>query len=410
MNGITRTLAAALIAGAAMTAPAMAKDAKAAPAAPAPKLSKPVAIALQAAQKLMAAGDNAGALEKIKEAEAAPNQTPDDIYFEGQLRLNAAIALKDNAMIESTLKALLATGRVSPADQPKFLRNIGAMALQRKDYNGATQAFEQLVKIAPNDPDAIVGLAELYQAQKQTGKAIDMLGQAIAASKAAGQVPPENWYRRQLGIAYDAKLTAQIQPAAQALVAAYPNAVNWRDALIISRDSYKLDDVGSLDFMRLQAATGSLNGERDFVEYADTALGKGLPGEAKTALEDGIAKKMLTPTKPIVVELMKSATGKIPTDKASLAGLEKESRSNPKLALGTGDAYYGYGDYAKAATLYKYAVGVPTIDQSIANLRLGAALARAGDKAGATAALSLVKGGARETLAKYWMIWIGQKA
>ena len=145
MNGITRTLAAALIAGAAMTAPAMAKDAKAAPAAPAPKLSKPVAIALQAAQKLMAAGDNAGALEKIKEAEAAPNQTPDDIYFEGQLRLNAAIALKDNAMIESTLKALLATGRVSPADQPKFLRNLGvldgARVAFRDQFEGTTDGL-----------------------------------------------------------------------------------------------------------------------------------------------------------------------------------------------------------------------------------------------------------------------------
>jgi hypothetical protein len=37
-------------------------------------------------------------------------------------------------------------------------------------------------------------------------------------------------------------------------------------------------------------------------------------------------------------------------------------------------------------------------------------LGRAGDKAGAMAALSVVKGGPREELAKYWMIFLNQSA
>ncbi len=413
MKMFTRSLAAALLAGAAVVAmPAVAKEAPPAADAPKPpKLSKPVQAALAEAQKLQQAGDTAGAIAKIAEAEAFPTPTAEDTYFIYAIKLNAAVALKDTAMQEQCLTKMLATGRVSLADQPKYLRNIGALALQRKDYATATTNFEALVKLTPNDPEAIVGLAELYYAQKQSTKAVDTLTQAIAASKAAGQVPPETWYRRRLAIAYDAKLAAQVPVAAYEMVAAYPSAVNWRDALLITRDSYpSLDDQSQLDFMRLQAATGSLTGERDFVEYADTALGKGFPGEAQFAINEGIRKNMLVASKPLIAELKKTADSKVVADKASLPGLEKDIKGNAKLALATGDAYYGYGEYAKAAALYKQAVGNPAVDQATANLRLGMALARGGDKPGATAALGAVKGGAREALAKYWLVYLEKGA
>lgn len=412
MKIFTRGLAAMLLAGSAFAAgPAFAKEKPAEESAKAPKLSKPVAILLQAAQKLQQAGDNAGSLAKLTEAAAVPNPTPDDVYTIAALKLNAAIGMKDNVLIENTLGELLATGKVSAENQPKFLRNVGSLAMNRKDYAKATDAFEKLIKLTPGDADATVALSELYFAQKQNAKAVATLGDAIAASKAGGTTPPEAWYRRRLAIAYDGKQDGSIQPAAQDLVAAYPNAVNWRDALVITRDSYPtLDDQAALDFMRLQAVTGSLNGERDFVEYADTALGKGFPGEAQMAINEGLKRNMLVASKPLVAELKRAADSKIAADKAALPALEKEAKANPKLALATGDAYYGYGDYAKAASLYKMAVGAPAVDQATANLRLGMALAKAGDKAGAKASLEAVKGGPREQLAKYWLIWLDQPA
>lgn len=410
MTFFIRGLAAALLAGAALTAAPVAAQKKAEADAPKPpKLSKPVAAALAEAQKLQAAGDNAGALVKIAEAEAFPTPTAQDSYFINALRLNSAIAVKDDVLTEQTLVKMLATGQVPADKQASVLRNIGALALKRKDYATATSSFEQLVKMNPDDPENIVGLAELYFAQKQSAKAVGSLTQAIAARKAAGQPVDESWYRRRLAIAYDGKQATQIQPAALELVQAYPNAVNWRDALVITRDSFpSSDDQIQLDFMRLQAATGSLNGERDFVEYADTALGKGYPGEAKFAIDEGIRRNMLTASKPLVAELKKSADGKVAADKASLPGLEKEIKTNAKSALVTGDAYYGYADFAKAASLYKQAVGAPVVDQATANLRLGMALARSGDKVGAEAALKAVKGGPREALAQYWLVYVGQ--
>jgi tetratricopeptide (TPR) repeat protein len=415
MTFLDRRIAAALLAGVALVAtPAIAqkKDAKAAAAPAPPKLSKPVQAALGEAQKLQQAGDFPGSLAKIAEAEAFPTPTPDDTYMTAALRLNAAISMKDNPQIEKSLSAMLATGKVSATDTPKFLKTVGSLALERKDYAAATNAFEQLAKTNPNDSEAIIGLAELYYAQKQSSKAIEAIGQAIAVNKAAGQPSPENWYRRRLAIAYDGKQGPAVQSAALDLVRAYPNAVNWRDAIIITRDSFpKLDDQTELDFLRLQMATGSLAGERDYVEYADTALSRGYPGEASAVVAEGIRKNALVAAKPLIAELKKTADGKVPADKASLPGLEKDIKANPKIALATGDAYYGYADYAKAAGLYKQAVGAPTVDQATANLRMGMALARSGDKSGAAKALEAVSGGgAREALAKYWLVYLSQPA
>ena len=73
------------------------------------------------------------------------------------------------------------------------------------------------------------------------------------------------------------------------------------------------------------------------------------------------------------------------------------------------DAYYGYGDYAQAADLYRAALGKAGADKDLVYLRLGMALARSGDKAGATAALNAA-GGAQAEVAKLWLTYLSTKA
>ena len=77
--------------------------------------------------------------------------------------------------------------------------------------------------------------------------------------------------------------------------------------------------------------------------------------------------------------------------------------------MNTGDAYFGYGDYAKAAEFYRAALAGQGADANLVNLHLGMALARQGDKAGATAALNAV-GGPQVELAKYWLLYLSTKA
>ena len=97
-------------------------------------------------------------------------------------------------------------------------------------------------------------------------------------------------------------------------------------------------------------------------------------------------------------------------DRASLAGDEAKVRAGGtgRLAMNVGNAYFGYGDYAKAAEIYRLAGQRSDVDASLANLRLGEALAMAGDKAGAAAAFKAVNG-PRAELASLWSTWLAMK-
>ena len=75
----------------------------------------------------------------------------------------------------------------------------------------------------------------------------------------------------------------------------------------------------------------------------------------------------------------------------------------------TAEAYYGYGDYAKAAELFRAALGKEGVDKDVANLRLGMALARTGDKPRGEAAVKAA-GGAQTEVAKLWLTYLATKA
>jgi tetratricopeptide (TPR) repeat protein len=376
------------------------------------KLSKPVQSLAAQAQKLQAEGNHAGAVELLKQADAVPNKNADDLYIVNMLTLNSAINLKDNALIEKSLEGAVASGKLTPDDEVKFRRNIGAMALQRQDYTKAAAEFEKLVAMNPNDAQLLVEIAELQRRQKQNDKSIATMQQAIAVQEKSGTKADESWYRRALAIAYDSKLPAQTTATSEALLKAYPNPTNWRDVLIIYRDAQKMDDQANLDVLRLIRANSALTGERDYAEYAETASIRGLPGEAKAVLDEGVAKGALKTTTPFVKELLASVNPKIAPDKAALPGLEKESKAaaNGRSALATADAHLGYGNWAKAAELYKVALAKGSVDANTVNTRLGFALGKAGDKAGAEAALKAVSGEPRGQLARYYQIWLGNQA
>lgn len=381
------------------------------PAAPKPQFTKEVQNALAEAQKLQQKGDLDAALVKLNEALAGA-QTPDDKYYSGQLLYNIGVTKQDNAVIEKATIAMLDSGG-APADlQAPLLQNAAAFAIQRNDNAAALKYYEQLAQVKPNDGDIIVGLAELYAQSNNIPQAIGTLQRAIDAKKAASEAVPETWYKRMLAIAYDAKRNDLVTPASMALVSAYPTPDNWRDSLVLFKTGTQIDDQTNLDVMRLQKAAGALKGESDYYEYADLAYRRGLYGESKAVIDAGVAANQVSLTKDTFRELNGLATARIAEDKASLAKLETAARAaaNGREAMATGDAFLNYGDYAKAAELYRLALTKTGVDADVANTRLGIALAGSGDKAGASEAFGKVANGARAQVAQFWNAWVKSPA
>ena len=177
-------------------------------------------------------------------------------------------------------------------------------------------------------------------------------------------------------------------------------------------------DGGSY-FQRVPMLRGVLQPEgnalaivRDGREQALAFRDDFLPGinfnEAQAALDAGVAAKLIDPSKSEYSDLVGGLKSKPKATKADLAEATKTAQSGMAL-LRIGDRYASMGDYAKAVELYKMSMGKPGVDAGVANLHIGMALARAGDKAGATTALNAVTG-PRADIAKFWLTYLNTKA
>lgn len=374
-----------------------------------PRVSEAARKEIVALQSAVNAKD-AAAISATLVAAQAKAKTKDDKYIIAKLQLKAAADANDNAAIGQAIEAVIASGYDIGAESGVLYSNLGKIYYNAKAYDRASTALERLLQVEPNNVDAIVMLAETRQAQGKTGEAVATIQKAMAVRTAAGQKPEEAWYKRAVALAFNAKL-----PTAAALsrdwVSAYPTAKNWRDTIRIYQQTSGQEDGVLLDSMRLAQATGALAGESDYFRFANALMLKGFPGEAKTVLEQGFAANAIDKSRGTFSQLYAQATAKSQGDRASLAASAKTALAAPdaRKAMVTADAYYGYGDYKEAADIYRAALGKSGVDKDLANLRLGMALARAGDKAGATAALNAA-GGEQVTVAKLWLTYLATKA
>ncbi len=371
------------------------------------KAGRPAIAALQAS---VTAKDAAGIATNLAAAQAAAT-TPDDRYAIAQLQLRHALDTQNLAGQAVALNALAASGGATAAELPNIYRNIGALSYNAKDWAGASAAFERLIQIEPNNTDALISLGELRVRRGQAAEGISLMERAIAAKTAAGQTAEENWYKRAVGLSTDAKLTPQALKLGREWLTAYPTTNNWRDALGNYRYLVPLDEAAELDHGRLQRAAGALQGERDYRRLAQILIDRRFYGEAKSVLDEGVSKRIVDASKPEYKTLIATATSRAAADRPTIAASEGKALSNATggVALNVADSYFGYGDYAKAASFYRTALTKTGVDANLINTRLGIALAMSGDKAGATTAFNAVTG-PRQELARFWMLWLARRA
>ena len=416
-------LSLALAAGFGMTSPSLAQKNKkqeaAAPAAWSPQLGKPFRNAAAPLQKAIQAKDYATAQSLLPAATAAA-QSADEKFVVGQFKLQIATGSNDVAAQQAAVNEMIASGS-GPADMKgQLLFYQGQFAYKANNFPAAIQALTAAqqagytTKDANGQPsqDLNLLLAESYFKANQVAPGLAAVERAIQAEKAAGRKPPQDWYGRAASMAYKAKVMPEVAKWTRAQVIDYPTPENWRSALVIYGDANRFDDQTQLDLMRLQRFAGALSGERDYYEYALLADKVGLPGEAKAIVDEGKAKGAYSASSKAINEIGTLAGTKVAADRASLASAEKSAASgaNGRTALGTGDAYFGYGDYGKAAAMYRLALQKGGIDANTANLRLGMALAKAGQAAEAKQAFALVTSGPRAEIAQFWTLWVDQGA
>lgn len=397
------------IAGTVGTVPALAAKKEKAPAGPKLEVSKEFRAAAGPVEADIKAKKFDGISARL-DALASQFKMPDEQFLLGARRYEFG---KETNNVEELRKAVITMVESKSALIPNAIQLNGAAgqyAYNAKDYGDAIARLSEAVRLGSKDPDHFILMAESSFQLGKVAEGLDFADRAIAAKTAAGQTAPSDWYQRALSVAVRSKSQPQIAKWSVARVAAYPTPQNWRDALLIYKDNAKLDGQPALDVMRLIRAAKALAGERDYFEYAALATERGLPGEAKAVIEEGMASNAIGKSSRPLNELLAAAKEKVTADLPSLAVSEKKAAADAagRIAAGTADAYLGYGDDNKAVSLYRLALQKGQLDSDTINTRLGIALARLGQSAQAKEAFAAVKG-PRAEIAKYWMLWLDTK-
>lgn len=370
-----------------------------------PKVSREAGKPIQELQKAVDE-KNTAAIPAAAAAAQAAAKTADDRYVIAILQLKAAASAGDKAGIASSIEAMLASGSVTQDEKFPLYLNLAQTYDALKVNDRALQAYQQALQINPNSVEATAGLAEMRAAMGQPAEAVAMLEKGIQLQSAGGARASETWYKRAVSVAYKAKLPAAME-LSRKWIAAYPTSDAWQNALAIYQNLAQLDDSRTLDLLRLKRATGVLTAA-DYFNYGDLAVRRGYSGEAKAVLDEGFAANKANKSDPSFSKLYALASQRAKGDRESLPAAPPAG-ANARQTSNLGDAYFGYGDYAKAVEFYRAALGREGADASLINLHIGMALARQGDKAGATAALNAA-GGPQAELAKFWLLYASTKA
>ncbi|MBC2669492.1 hypothetical protein ACFOON_17015 [Novosphingobium piscinae] len=393
---------------------AFAKDAKEAKPEP-PKLSKPfTALAGPLQADIAKVKDQAGAaaLKDRVTAALAAATTPDDKFFGGQFAIQIGQTAKDSALMRTGLETVIGSGKMTGPDLGKYNYFLGGMAFDAKDYAAARTAFANAIANGYTENDVQALLAETYFATNENPKGMELLSTAIAARKAAGALPPKEWFIRGLSVAYKAKDYGSAFAFGAGLVEGYPSADNWADAIGLARTAGRFQAQETLDLMRLMDRTGSFRDTSDYAEYLQAADARRAPAEVLKILDEGVKSGKLAPSDVFVSENRNIAQARLAGDKASLPALEKDASvaSAPvATVMAAGDAFLSYDQWAKAEGFYQAALGKAGVDADRALTRLGIAQFGQGKFAEAQATFAKVNG-TRKPIAQLWAVYAGQKA
>ena len=369
---------------------------------------KPSSKALKALVELQDAvnkNDTANIPAKLAAAQAVA-QTKEDRYLIARLQLKAAATSKNNAAIAQAIDAVAATNVLDATQLSDLYVGMGAAYYNDKQFPQAVAAYQRALAVAPQNNEAANMLGEALLAAGQKNEAAAAYQRVLQARSAAGRKAEEALYKRAVAVAYEAESPTVLDLARQ-WVAAYPTQASWSDALAIYRNRNLGDAEATMDALRLKQALGYL-APGEYGTLARTAADQLIFGEASAVLAEGVASNKVNLSSPEFSDLAVGLKARAKLTSADLAAAMKIA-ANGKALMRIGDNYAAMGDYSNAVQAYKLAMAKPDGDAALANLHIGMALARAGDKAGATAALNAVTG-PRAEIAKFWLTYLAQKA
>ncbi|HUL68331.1 MAG TPA: hypothetical protein VLW55_27290 [Burkholderiaceae bacterium] len=368
-----------------------------------PEVGKP----LSAARDMIKAGKFKEALSKLNDVDSIPNRTPFENFLLEQMRASAASQAGDTEHAIKAFQAVLNSGRLSEAEQAKYAASLASLYYRAKDYPNAATWAARALKSNPNDSAMRELMIQSYYLAGDYATASKEALADIQAAEKAGITPPEAKLQLLANVAgRSGGDQAAYLGALERLVAYYPKREYWADLLRRIESKPGFSNRLTLELYRLRAATKTLATANDYSEMAQLALQEQQAAEAKKILDEGFASGILGkgPEAERQKRLLALANQRAAEAPAALKAAEAEATNGAELVR-IGLAYTGMGEYDKGIGLIQQGINKGGLKhKDDANLDLGIALTRAGQKGRAATVFKTV-GGTDGTadLARLWM-------
>lgn len=371
-----------------------------------PEVGRP----LQQAADLLKNNRAKEALAKVREAEAVPNRTPAENLTIDRMRGAAAARAGDPQTAIKSFEAVLASGRLSGAEQGQMTEQIAYQYAQLKDWP-RTREWAAKARAMPGTNGAELDkLLAFVNAQSGDFAAVARDAQAaVEAAEKASRRPDEADLLRLADALRRTGNTAGQTAVLEKLITHYPKREYWQ--IVLGRVQAKpgFSQRLAVDVLRLKRQTKTLDSADEYVEMTQLLLQDGQAAEARAVVDEGFGAGLLGKGEQAERQqrLRALATQRATSAAADLAsaeqGLADDKSGDTLVRIGMG--YSGLGQHDKAVALIQQGIkkGGLRLPQQ-AQLHLGIALARAGQKDRAAQAFRAVGGtdGAAE-LARLWL-------
>jgi hypothetical protein len=314
-----------------------------------PAVGKP----LTKAKSLLASHDYAGALQQADLAAHVKDKTPAEDLVILEMRGAIQQSAGDQAGAAKTYQQLADSGRVTGPELQKFLSAEASLAFAVHDYGQTIAAIVQYQKSGGSDPALQALLIQAHYQQKEYGEAARLQAAQIQDEERAGKRPPEAALQLLAAAQQQGGDAAGLHATMQTLVLYYPSPAYWASLIGSLEQRSGFSERLALDVRRLQRAVQSLDTADGYTELAELALAAGLPGEAKSVLEEGYARHLL-------------GTGPAAARQDRLRALAERSLADDRRRLDRSDSVAGDADANRVEELGEQYLSLGEIDKGSA--------------------------------------------
>jgi hypothetical protein len=354
-------------------------------------------------------------LAALPALEALPPQSLDERKAIATWRLQATQGVGDQDAFAAAIEAFLSEGYADAESAGAMHRQLAAHYSAKQDKEKTLLHFQKYVDTLPEkQAEDYETLGRLQAQTSHYPEASQNLGKAIELTAAKNEKPKEMWFQLRDRCFIEMKDDAGRLANLESLVSYYPDKEYYSRVVAIYHANSSNDRVVMLNAYRLAVSDpqGGLATVGGYLNYVDTALVAGSPGEAARALERGM-KDGVVPSAGTNQELLAEARAAVAQDKKTLPG---ESTAAAKSAKGEVDVkvglgYYSTGDFQQAIEVTRRGIakgGVARLDD--ANMLLGASLLELGrgDEARAAFEAAAAAAPAGSPMARIAELWIAR--